>query len=237
MLLATALVAIWVAETLARAWLPLLVRDHPLLLIMLDARTHNVLLASPKVGTAELIIVAVAWRFTVHWLYYLLGRWYGDSALRWVARKSKLGGRIADRVERAFRRVAGPAVFFLSDKLVCVLAGLAGMSPVLFVALHLPGTVLRVVVLSMLARSSHRSLNWIVDLIDRNAVWLTVVFAVVTITMIVLSARLHRRGPQGPTAASTVSESAEASPANASRTDASTSSGPKSGARDEKAGS
>lgn len=152
-LLLTALAAIWGAETLSKASLPLLVRNHPLLLIALDARAHDLLLASPKVGTAEFIMVGLASRFTVHWLYYLLGRWYGDAALRWVARRSRIGSRAADRSERAFRRYAFPAVFLLSNKPVCVLAGTSGMAPVVFVALHLPGTMLRIVVLRVIARS------------------------------------------------------------------------------------
>lgn len=193
-LLLAALAVIWGAETVAKASLPLLVRDHPLLLIALDARAHGLLLASPKVGTAEFIVVGLASRFTVHWLYYLLGRWYGDAALRWVARRSRFGSRAIDRSERAFRRYAFPAVSLLSDKPVCVLAGTSGMAPVLFVALHLPGTVLRIVVLRMFARSGHSTFSRIDHIIERNAVWLTVPFVVATVISVVVTAQWHMRG-------------------------------------------
>jgi membrane protein DedA with SNARE-associated domain len=136
----------------------------------------------------------LASRFTVHWLYYLLGRWYGDAALRWFARRSRFGGRSVDRTERAFRRYAFPAVFLLSDKPVCVLAGSSGMAPVVFVALHLPGTVLRIVMLRMLARSGHSTFSRIDDIIERYAVWLTVLFVVITVISVVVTARWHLRG-------------------------------------------
>ncbi|MFJ8713823.1 DedA family protein [Streptomyces violaceus] len=193
LLLAT-LAVIWSAETVAKASLPLLVRDHPLLLIALDARAHDLLLASPKVGTTEFIMVGLASRFTVHWLYYLLGRWYGDAALRWVACRSRFGSRAVDRSERAFRRYAFPAVFLLSNKPVCVLAGTSGMVPVVFVALHLPGTVLRIVVLRLFARSGNSTFSRINDIIERNAVWLTVLFVVATVIWVVVTARWHMRG-------------------------------------------
>ncbi len=193
--LATALLLTWIAETLAKASLPLLLRDHPLLLIMLDARTHDLLLASPRVGVADFIVVGIVWRFGVHTLYYFLGRWYGDSALRWVTTRSRLGTRIAARVERVFGRFAGPAVFLLSDKVVCVVAGSAGMAPAWFLALHLSGTTLHIVVLALFAHSNQARLGRIADLIDRNAGWLTVVFVLGTIVGVIAAARLHRRGP------------------------------------------
>jgi membrane protein DedA with SNARE-associated domain len=202
-LLLTVLAAVWVGEKLARMSLPLLLRDHPLVLIMLDARTQDLLLASAKVGTAEFVIIAVAWRFSVHLLCYLLGRYYGDAALRWAARRSRLSGWVVERIERVFGRVASPAVFLLSDKVVCLLAGSAGMSLTRFVALHLPGTVLHIVAIRTFARSTHRPLGRLVDLLDRNAGWLTVVFAVLTIASIAIGAVLHRRTADQPVVART----------------------------------
>jgi membrane protein DedA with SNARE-associated domain len=228
MLVVAAWAMISAAGLVAKAFLPLLVRDHPLLLVVLDGRTRNLLLASPKIGVADFIVVGVVWRFTVHSLYYLIGRWYGDSALRWVARKSRLRSRIVDRAEQVFGRVAAPAVLVLSNKWVCVLAGAAGMSPRWFVALHLPGTVLRIVALHLFAGSAYGPISRIVVLIDRNALWLTVAFVVATMALIVWRARLHYRRFQASTVVSTE---------DASQSDASTTGGPRSGTRDGKTAS
>jgi membrane protein DedA with SNARE-associated domain len=210
-LVVTAWAVVTAAGLVARAFLPLLVRDHPLLLVILDARTSNLLLASPKINVADFIIVGVIWRFTVHSLYYLLGRWYGDRTLRWAIGTSSLRRGIIDRVERVFGRFANPAVFLLSHKLVCVLAGTAGMSPLRFVVLHLSGTVLHIIALCLFARSTHAPISQIVVLIDRNAFWLTVAFVVVTVALIIWSARLHYRRFQEQAVLLTVDESDETS--------------------------
>jgi len=169
--------------------------------MMLDARTHGLLLASPKVGTAEFIVVGVASRFFVHTLYFILGRWYGEAALRWVASRSRLASRVSARTERAFNRFAVPAVLILSNKPVCILAGSAGMGAAWFVVLHLAGTILRIIAIRMLAQSNHEVLGGIDDVIDRNAGWLTVVFVIGTIATVTLTAHLHRRRPRKPSAA------------------------------------
>lgn len=193
-ILAVLLVAVWVAGLLARTFLPLLIRDHPLLLIILDARTRNLLLISAKVGAAEFIGVAVVWRFAVYLLYYILGRWYGDSALRWLGRRSRLNGWIIDRFELIFARFANLTVFLFPGKLVSALAGVAGMPPLRFVVLQLSGTAVHVVVLRFFAQSEDASLGTVVDLIDRNAVLLTIAFIVATFGSLVLtSVTRHRR--------------------------------------------
>src|ERR1700685_2566714 len=81
-LVLTLLAVIYGAELTARALLPILLRDHPLLLVSLDSNTHDVLLAGLKLPLAELVVAAVAWRFAVHFVHYLVGLWYGDVTLR-----------------------------------------------------------------------------------------------------------------------------------------------------------
>jgi hypothetical protein len=66
------------------------------------------------------------------------------------------------------------------------------MRPIWFVGLHLPGTVLRIIVVSRFAQSGDRQLGWVVGPIDRNAGWLTPLFAVGTILTIVVTAVVYR---------------------------------------------
>ncbi|WP_159080511.1 SNARE-associated domain-containing protein [Nocardia suismassiliense] len=187
-LIALSLIIVWVGQLVAKAGLPTLLRDHPLLLVILDARTRDIVLASPKLGVIELITVAVIWRFSVHFLYYVVGRWYGEIALRWLAGRV---GKGVLRIEGNFARWSLPAVFLLSNKLVCLLAGSLGMRPAVFAAAHLPGTVIRVVVLCLVLRSNSATLVPIVSKMDQNADWLTVVF--VTGTLVTLGASIYLR--------------------------------------------
>lgn len=191
-LLVVPIVVLSVAGILAAAFAPLLVRDHPLLLIALEARNRYLLLTSGKVGTPEFIAVAVARRFASDPFYYLLGRWYGDRAARWVDRRLLQGGRLsAATIEGAFRRVADAAVFLLPGALVCFLAGSTGMRPSRFVSLNLIGSVLVVVAVRMLAAAAADPLGEIVRFNDRNARWLTVLFVVGTVAWLYL----RRRNP------------------------------------------
>ena len=180
-LLVVPIVVLSVAGVLAAGFAPLLVRDHPLLLIALDARNRYLLLVSGKVGAPEFIAVAVARRFASDPFSYLLGRWYGDRAARWVDRRLLPGGRLsAATIEGAFRRVADVAVFLLPGALVCFLAGSTGMRPARFVSLNLIGTLLVVVAVRMFATAAAGPLGGVVRFNDRNAGWLTVLFIVGT---------------------------------------------------------
>ena len=184
-LLAVPIVALSIAGILAAALTPLLVRDHPLLLILLESRNRYLLLVAGKVGVAEFIVVAVIRRFASDPFFYLLGRWYGDAARGWVARGWGGGARMAQVVERLFRRVAGITVLLFPGALVCVLAGSTGMSPRRFVTLNLIGSLVTVVGLRLLADVAAGPLDVIVRFNDRNAGWLTVAFVVATVAWVV----------------------------------------------------
>ncbi|MGH8930378.1 MAG: hypothetical protein ACRDZO_07010 [Egibacteraceae bacterium] len=195
-LLAVPIVALSIAGILAAAFTPLLVRDHPLLLILLESRNRYLLLVAGKVGVAEFVVVAVMRRFASDPFFYLLGRWYRDVADGWVAKRG--GVRLTQVVEALFRRVAGITVLLFPGALVCILAGSTGMSPRRFVTLNLIGSLVTVVGLRLLADVAAGPLDVIVRFNDRNAGWLTVVFVVATVAWVGTRSRRQPR-PNGPT--------------------------------------
>lgn len=182
----------FIAETLARGFLPWLLRNHPLLLIILDSHTHYLLLASTKIGAAGFITVGIIWRLSVHILYYLLGRWYGADVMGWLGRRSRLVRLLVDRLGRIFARVANPAVLLLSDDFVCFLAGYAGMSPLRFLILHSLGTVLHIVVLFVLARHIHHSLVPVASFIDSDTISVSIIFVVIAVGAVAYTVVTHR---------------------------------------------
>lgn len=191
-LLLIALAMIFGAEAFSRALLPLLLRDHPLLLITLDSHTHDLLLAGVKLDAAEFISVAVIWRFAVHLVYFLLGRWYGAASLGWLDTKWRPAGSFVKRVELVFSRVSNLAVFVFSDNVVCALAGSVGMPLTRFAALHLLGTVLHIVVLLAVIRRAHGPLDQAVTFIDSDTALLTVIFTAATVVSVGIAITLHR---------------------------------------------
>jgi membrane protein DedA with SNARE-associated domain len=180
-LLVVPIVVLSVAGILAAAFTPLLVRDHPLLLIVLESRNRYLLLASPKLGLVEFLAVGVLRRLASDPFFYLLGRWYGEAAVRIVERRWSGGQSVAALVERVFRRVADLAVLLFPGALVCVLAGSTGMSPRRFATLNVAGTVITVAALRALAEVASGLLEAVVRFNDRNAGWLTVIFVVLTV--------------------------------------------------------
>lgn len=182
------------AGLVARAFLPLLLRDHPLLLMSLDSNTHVLLLTGSKVSVTIFIAVAMVWRMAVHTTYYLVGRWYGDDALRWLGRRVALARLLVARVEAVFRRVSSLAVLVLAGDIACLLAGSTEMSMLRFLILQLLGNALHVGALLVVIHLAKAPLTRVVTFIDGQATSLTVVCIVATVLIAALYIRQHRPG-------------------------------------------
>lgn len=138
-LLVTPIVVITALGLIATAFTPALATRHPLLLIALDARNRFLVLAR-GVDLVPFVIVAVLRRTLSDPLFYLLGRLYGEGALRWLEKKGG-GGQLVVITEKIFKRAAYPMVFLFPGAIVCALAGQTGMSPVGFLLTNLAGTL------------------------------------------------------------------------------------------------
>lgn len=198
-LLLAAVAALLVATTLANTLWPVILRDHPLLLPALDGRNRYLLLSSAKIGVVPLIVVGVARRLTGHVVYYLLGHWYGEAALGWVTRRSRLWRRVATRHRWILSRIAEAAVLVSSSNIARTLAGATGMSTVRFVIFEIVGTIVQIAALLVFVRSTGERVPRAVGLLDINASWLTVLL--VSLCLGWLSwrlARLHRQRLRPP---------------------------------------
>ena len=192
-LVAVPLVVLSVLGIAAAALTPWLVANAPLLLIALESRNRYLLLVSGKVDVVPFVVIGLLRRFASDPFYYLLGRWYGDRAVAWLARRTPGGGDVVGEVEQVFRRAAGPLVFLFPGALTCVLAGSAGMRPRRFVAWNLTGSLAAVVGLRLLADAAEGPLDALVAFNDRYAVPLTVAFVAVVLLWLVAGARGGRR--------------------------------------------
>ena len=76
--------------TVANALTPWLLKNHPLWLVALEARNRNLLATASRVDVVPFVVFAVVRRMVSDPLFFLLGRLYGDRALRWAERR--LGG-------------------------------------------------------------------------------------------------------------------------------------------------
>ena len=69
---------------------PKLLKDHPLALMALSPRYRNFLLVWNRVDFAPFLVVGVLRLLVSDPVYYLLGRFYGDGAIRWF--ENAMGG-------------------------------------------------------------------------------------------------------------------------------------------------
>lgn len=178
----------------AAAFTPVLVRDHPVWLLVLESRNRYLLLVAAKVSFPVFVSIAVVRRFASDPFYFLLGRWYGDRAIEYVARSSGSEAWVR-RTVAAFDRFADVLVLLFPGALVSVLAGAGTMSFRRFVSLNILGSVGAVVVLWWVADTASGTLARIVAFNDRNAEWLTVVFVVGVVAWLAWSARGGGQGP------------------------------------------
>lgn len=185
-LVVSPLVAIIVVGTVGQAFFPALLRDHPLLLVAFEPRNRNLLLVAGREGGIEFLpflVVAGIRRMLSDPLYYLLGHWYGDAAVRWVEEKMGEGGSFVRRVETWFQKSSWVMVFLFPGALVCALAGSTGMSPLLFAGLNVAGTVFMVSLMYHVSGLGIVAgpLEWLTGFITGNAGWLTVVSVLLTL--------------------------------------------------------
>lgn len=184
-LLIGTIVVLLVAGTVATALTPRLATRNPLLLILLDARNRNLVLAR-RVDVVPFVVVGTLRRVLSDPLFWLLGLWYGDKAIRWLDEKAG-GGALVRLTEKVFAKAAYPMVFLFPGAVVCALAGATGMPFPAFIAVNLAGTVTAVVALRLAGDVLSSPVDSLLGFFERNMV----PSMVVTISLAVLSLVLN----------------------------------------------
>jgi membrane protein DedA with SNARE-associated domain len=185
-LLVAPIIAITTMGFIATAFTPALAARHPLLLITLDARNRFLVLAR-EVDIVPFVVVAILRRTFSDPLFYLLGRFYGEGAVRWLEKKAGFGD-LVKYAEKFFAKAAYPMVFFFPGAIVCALAGQTGMSPVGFMLTNLTGTLAAVLAVRAFSDAISSPVEGLLGFFDRNIV----VTTIVSVTLVVLSIVLNR---------------------------------------------
>jgi membrane protein DedA with SNARE-associated domain len=129
----------YIGDALTTTWAD----KHPLLLVLLNARSRILVLTTNQLDTFSYYVAAGARLLASDPLFYLLGRWYGDAMIQWVENRSKTFGEQIRLYERAFAKAAYPLVFLMPNPYICVFAGASGMRVASFFTLNIAGTVAR----------------------------------------------------------------------------------------------
>ena len=187
MLLVAAVAVTGTAGTIATALTPVLAAQHPLLLIILDARNRELILAR-HVAAVPFVLVGTLRRVLTDPLYWLLGWWYGDRAIRWLEREAG-GGAFVRLTERFFSKAAYPMVFLFPGAVVCALAGATGMPFLAFLAVNVLGTITAVLALRFSSDVLAAPVDAVLDFFNDHLVATTAV----TVTLVAVSVLLSRR--------------------------------------------
>ena len=185
-LLISGITVVIIAGLIATAFTPTLATKHPLLLITLDARNRMLILAR-RVDVVPFVVVGTLRRLTSDPLYWLLGYWYGDRAIRWLE-KNGGGGPLVAWTEKYFAKAAYPIVFLFPGAVVCALAGATGMPFAAFLAVNIAGTITAVIAVRLSSGLFAAPVDAILGFFNDHLVETTAA----TIGLVVLSIVLNR---------------------------------------------
>lgn len=116
---------------------------HPLVFIAMNARNRNLVLAGPYLDPVSYYVVGTLRLLLSDPLFFLLGIWYGDGAVRWMERKSPTYGSMLRSAEGWFAKAAYPLIALAPNNFICLFAGAAGISVPVFLVLNIGGTIAR----------------------------------------------------------------------------------------------
>jgi membrane protein DedA with SNARE-associated domain len=187
------LIVLVIAAQVGDALAPTLVTEHPLLLIALNARNRNLVLATNLLDTVPYYTVGFLRLLASDPLFYILGFWYGDAGLKWVEKRSSSFGGMLRTWEWAFKKAAWPLVAIAPNNFICLFAGAAGMAPPVFITLNVFGTVVRLYLIRWLGETFEKPINWILDFIRDYRIPLTAL-AIGLVVLTVISDRRKGKG-------------------------------------------
>jgi len=132
-------IAAYVGDALTTTWAD----KHPLLLVLLNARSRVLVLVTNQLSAVSYYTAAGLRLLSSDPLFYVLGRWYGDAMVVWLEKRSKTFGEQVRLYERAFSKAAYPLVFIAPNPYICLFAGASGMALPSFFTINIAGTLFR----------------------------------------------------------------------------------------------
>ena len=191
-LLVVPLVALVIASNVGDALAPTLVSEHPVWLMALNARNRNLVLVVNNVDPLVYYLLGTARLLLSDPLFYLLGYFYGEAAVRWAERRAPTVGGFLRSVEHVFSKAGAPLVFLAPNNYICLFAGSAGMRPLVFLALNVTGTVCRLALIDVTGEAFEAPLDDLLGVIRDYQLPLTAVAIAVVASSWLLQRRRGR---------------------------------------------
>jgi membrane protein DedA with SNARE-associated domain len=174
LLLVVPIVALVIASNVGDALTTTWADRHPLALVMLNARNRVLILTTNQLDAGSYYVAATFRLLLSDPLFFLLGMWYGDAAVRWAERKSPSYGGMLRTFERWFGRASYPLVFIAPNNFIRLFAGAAGMRVSVFVVLNVTGTLARLYAIRWLGDAFQRPIDAVLHFFARYRLLLLV---------------------------------------------------------------
>lgn len=182
------MVAAFVTGIIGTALSPTLVVDHPLLMVALNSNNRYLILVTNSLDPFGFFTVALLRRVIPSIAFYLLGRWYGHRAVKWMAGKEPASTDVVSVVERLFDRFGWGIVAIAPMTFTCLLAGAAKLRPKVVIPIVAVSIAARLVLIRWLGSQFSDTLESAVDWIDRSRGPLMVV----TVGLVLITAWAQR---------------------------------------------
>lgn len=188
-LLAIPLACVAAVSVAGDAIMPGIVDEHPLLLIALNPRNRNLVLATNQLDAWSYYTVGFFRLLLTDPLWFLLGYWYGETALRWAEQRTRTFGDTLRWLERGFSKAAYPLVVVAPNNWICLFAGSAGMGLATFFVLNIAGTIGRLYLIRVLGEQFESPIGEVLDFIGEYRLPLLVLSIIFIGTMAFLEYR------------------------------------------------
>ncbi|MGH9186428.1 MAG: DedA family protein [Acidimicrobiales bacterium] len=185
-------VAAWVGDALTTTW----AEDHPLPLVLLTARNRVLVLATNQLDAVTYYLAAGFRLLVADPVFYVLGWFYGDAAVRWLERRSPSYGSLARSAEQLFAKAGYPIVFIAPNAYVCLFAGAAGMPVAAFLAVNMAGTAVRLYLIRRVGEAFESPLDSVLDFF-RQYRWPLLALSIVLVAFTIWNERRQGRSELG----------------------------------------
>ncbi len=160
----------YTGDALAPQWFD----KHPAWLLALNSRSRNLAIVTEHIDTLPYYAIGAARLLLSDPLFFLLGLWYGDSAISWLERRTPSIGQFMRNSEGWFSKASYPLVFIAPNNPICLLAGASGMSVAGFFIANVTGTFTRLFLIRQAGEEFESPLGRVTDFISEYRLPLTV---------------------------------------------------------------
>lgn len=186
-------VALVVCTNVAAASWAKLDNEHPLGLLLLSSRNRYLVITAPSVsGFVPWAVVGFVRLLAAAIVCHMIGRCYGDRALRWFWRFLGMPQEQVAKFEQQVAKAEWIVVpLFVGSNIVWALTGAASTSWKRLAPMFAVGAIVRLALLWWLADAFHDQLVRIINWTNRYQLWIIIVSVVL---VVLANVRNFRRG-------------------------------------------